>query len=163
MASVVVPSVKVPSVLMLSPEAPYPLNSGGAFRTASLLNYLARFAAVDLILLSENPEPCPAPEGLLRSQHVIPLARHRKTVSSRYLRNARRALIGVPPIIDRLAGLESQIEAAIGGRTYELGIIEHFWCAPYLPLMARACRETVLDLHNIESVLHERSAQVSNG
>jgi len=41
--------------------------------------------------------------------------------------------------------------------------VEHFWCAPYLDLLNKYCRETVLDLHNVESVLHDRCAMVSYG
>ena len=50
-------------VVMLSPEPPYPLNGGGAFRTASLLHYFARFAEVDLILISETGQPALLPAG----------------------------------------------------------------------------------------------------
>ena len=47
-------SGQMSSVLFLSPEAPYPLHGGGAYRTASLLHFFARFAQVDLILFSES-------------------------------------------------------------------------------------------------------------
>ena len=54
------------NVLILSPEPPYPLQGGGAYRIASLLHYFARFAEVDLILISDNgvarnlpPASCP--------------------------------------------------------------------------------------------------------
>jgi glycosyltransferase involved in cell wall biosynthesis len=35
-----------------------------------------------------------------------------------------------------------------------LGVIEHFWCAPYVKLLRQCTDKVVLDLHNIESVLH---------
>jgi polysaccharide biosynthesis protein PslH len=157
-------------VLMLSPEPPYPLNGGGAFRTASLLHYFARFAQVDLILISESGRPALLPPGLVREQKVVPLAHHNRNVVARYIRNARRAVQGVPPLIDRLAGLSTPIERAIselcskeqlGGTPahhYDLGIVEHFWCAPYVDLLAKYCAQTVLNLHNIESMLHQRYA-----
>ncbi len=47
--------------------------------------------------------PAELPEGLVRSQHVIPLPHHSRAGAARYLRNARRAMRGVPPLIDRLA------------------------------------------------------------
>jgi glycosyltransferase involved in cell wall biosynthesis len=47
----------------------------------------------------------------------------------------------------------------VAGRLYEIGIIEHFWCAAYWELLAPVCRRTVLDLHNIESILHARCAE----
>jgi glycosyltransferase involved in cell wall biosynthesis len=148
---------------MLSPEAPYPLHGGGAYRTASLLNYFARFSEVDLILFSESGRPALLPPGLVRSQTVIPLPLHQRDGVRRYLRNARRALAGVPPLIDRLAGFGPAIEHAIGGRGYDLGIVEHFWCAPYIDAVSPCCDRVLLNLHNVESELHEKCATVSRG
>jgi len=150
-------------VLMLSPESPYPLHGGGAYRTASLLHYFARFAQVDLILISDSGEAAPLPRGLVSSQQVIPLPLHSRNVVARYVRNARRAIRGMPPLVDRLGGLDEQIEKAIGGRHYDIAIVEHFWCAPYVDLMAKAADRTFLNLHNIESVLHDRCAAVTAG
>jgi glycosyltransferase involved in cell wall biosynthesis len=150
-------------VLLLTPEPPYPLNGGGAFRTASLLHYFARFAEVDLILISESGAPSLMPAGLVRSQQIIQLPHHDRGIVARYIRNARRAIVGVPPLIDRLAGLAEPIERAISERRYDFGIVDHFWCAPYVEQLEAVCAETVLDLHNIESVLHERCSRVSNG
>ncbi|HEY3825460.1 MAG TPA: glycosyltransferase family 4 protein [Bryobacteraceae bacterium] len=148
---------------MLSPEPPWPLNSGGAFRTASLLHYFARFAEVDLILISESGTPAPLPKGLVRSQKVLPLRRHNRSLAARFIRNAGRAIRGVPPLIDRLAGLAAPIEQAIEGRSYDFGIAEHFWCAPYVDQLSTRCKKTVINLHNIESVLHNRYSGVGEG
>jgi glycosyltransferase involved in cell wall biosynthesis len=145
---------------MLSPEAPYPLHGGGAYRTASLLHYLARLAPVDLIFLSNTGQPALLPEGLVRSQIVIPLPHHRRDALARFSRNAARAIRGVPPLIDRLSGLGPAIRKAIPDQHYDIGVIEHFWCAPYAPEMFRVCARTILNLHNVESVLHERCAAV---
>jgi glycosyltransferase involved in cell wall biosynthesis len=41
-------------------------------------------------------------------------------------------------------------------------VIEHFWCAPYYDQVAPSCACTVLDLHNIESALHQRCALTEN-
>ena len=151
------------NALMLSPEPPYPLDGGGAFRIASLLHYFARFADVDLILISDSGAPALLPPGLVRTQHVIPLPHHNRGLIARYLRNARRAIQGVPPLVDRVGGLGASMERAIAGRQYDFGIVEHFWCAPYIEQLSRCCRTTILDLHNIESVLEERCAEVSTG
>jgi glycosyltransferase involved in cell wall biosynthesis len=139
------------------------MHGGGAYRIASLLHYFAQFAQVDLILVSDSGKPCDVPPGLIHSQQVIPLPVHSKSLPSRYFRNARRAAAGIPPLIHRLSGLAKSIEQAIAGRRYDLGVIEHFWLAPYLPILKESCRETSLDLHNIESVLHQRCAAVSGG
>jgi len=151
------------SVLILSPEPPYPLNGGGAFRVASLAHYFARFAQVDLILFSESGKGAVLPPGLVRSQTVIPLPAHRNTASARYLRNAWRAARGVPPLVDRLGGHSRELGQILSGRRYDLGIVEHFWSAPYLAAMSAVCGRTVLDLHNVESVLHARCAETSRG
>jgi glycosyltransferase involved in cell wall biosynthesis len=148
-------------VLMLSSEPPYPLNGGGPYRTASLLHYFARFAEVDLILISQSGTPALLPPGLIRNQYVIPLDKNRTSTLARYLRNARRAALRVPPLIDRLAGLEDKIAAVIRYRNYDLSIVEHFWCAPYVDLLSRHSTRVLLDLHNVESVLHARCASVN--
>jgi glycosyltransferase involved in cell wall biosynthesis len=155
--------VKVRSVVFLSPEPPYPLNGGGAFRIASLMHYFARFADVDLILFSEKSRPADLPKGLVRKQFVIPLPVHGKGTWQRWQRNAWRAVRGVPPLVDRLSGLEKQVRSALGESRYDLGIAEHAWCSPYLPLLKSSCGSVLLDLHNVESVLHQRSAGVSSG
>ena len=149
--------------LMLSPEAPYPLHGGGAYRTASLLHYLARISETDLILFSESGSPALLPPGLVRDQQVICLPRNSNTSFARYLRNARRAFLGIPPLVDRLRGFDTQLERMAAGKQYEIGVIEHFWCAPYVELLSRFCGKVVLDLHNVESVLHERCATFSHG
>lgn len=153
----------IENVLMLSPEPPYPLHGGGAFRIASLIHYFARFANVDLVLFSDSGKLSVPPPGLLRSQSVIPLPVNRTTTSARYFRNAGRALRGVPPLVDRLSGHARELTQILSGRRYDLGIVEHSWCAPYLAQMAAVCDRTALDLHNIESILHTRCAKTSTG
>lgn len=64
-------------------------------------------------------------------------------------------------LVDRFSGFQREVAHAIGGARYEIGIIEHSWCAPYEEQISPACRRTVLDLHNIESMLHARCAAVA--
>jgi glycosyltransferase involved in cell wall biosynthesis len=151
------------NALMLSPEPPYPLDGGGAYRTASLLHYFARFAEVDLILISNSGAPAILPPGLVRTQHCVPLPYHSRGLMARYFRNARRAIQGIPPLVDRVGGLGASIERAISGRRYDFGIVEHSWCGPYIGQLSRCCETTILDLHNVESVLDERCARISTG
>ncbi len=152
-----------PRVVILSPEPPYPLRGGGAFRIASLLHYFARFADVDLIFLSDSGKPAEIPAGLVRRQTVIPLPVHNRAMWARYARNARRALRGVPPLVDRVSGLEAEVERALEGETYDLGLVEHFWAANYVGQLKANCRQVALDLHNVESTLHRRCAETSEG
>ena len=51
----------------------------------------------------------------------------------------------------------------VHGESYRVAAIEHFWCAPYWEQVAPVSSRTVLDLHNIESVLHERCARTETG
>jgi polysaccharide biosynthesis protein PslH len=149
------------SVLVLAPEAPYPLVGGGALRTASLIQYLARTHPIDLILFRQPGAPDPAaqlPAGLIRRVSVIQLPPTGRGQTARAVRNTARMVRRVPPLVDRFAGFQREVAQAIGDARYEIGLIEHSWCAPYWEQIAPACQRTVLDLHNIESTLHARCA-----
>ncbi len=153
------------SALVLAPETPYPLAGGGALRTASLLHHLRRHHQVDLIVFREPGSPDPVlhlPAGLIRNMDVVDLPPHRGDFMARAVRNASRMARGAPPLLDRFAGFDRQVEAALRGRRYDIGIIEHFWCAPYHQQIAAVCSRTVLDLHNVESHLHQRCARVES-
>jgi glycosyltransferase involved in cell wall biosynthesis len=139
---------------------------GGALRTASLVEHVARRYETDVIVFREPGAPDPRkrfPAGLVRSVAVIELPFHRRTPAARVWRNSIRLARRVPPLVDRFAGFGAAVETAIGGRRYDLGIVEHFWCAPYIEHLGTACRRTVLDLHNVESILHQRCAAAENG
>lgn len=45
--------------------------------------------------------------------------------------------------------------------SYALGIVEHFWCASYEPILRTRCAQVVLDLHNIESELAQTHAHAA--
>jgi polysaccharide biosynthesis protein PslH len=134
-------------------------------RSASLLNFLARSYAVDMVVFREPRAADPAESlapGLVRRLHIVDLPPHARHTLARAARNAGRLMRRVPPLIDRFAGFQSQIAAATRGQRYEIAVIEHFWCAPYWPQAAAASDATILDLHNIESVLHARCALAAN-
>ncbi|MGE5488469.1 MAG: glycosyltransferase family 4 protein [bacterium] len=150
-----------PEALMVCPEPPYPLAGGGALRTASLLNYLARRYTVDLVVFREPGAPdasAAIPLGLVRDVHTIALPRHSRSWAARAIRNGLRFLRGVPPLLDRFGNRAEAIAGALGGRRYKLAVVEHFWCAPYVGLLARHAERVVLDLHNIESCFHTSCA-----
>jgi glycosyltransferase involved in cell wall biosynthesis len=65
--------------------------------------------------------------------------------------------------MDRFSDFGDPVAAVVRGRRYDVAIIEHFWCAPYWEQIAPVSRRTVLNLHNIESVLHARCAHSENG
>ena len=153
------------SVLLLSPEAPYPVAGGGALRTASLVEYLGPRTELDVVVFREPGSPDPAaafPTGLTRHIHVIELPAHSRRMPARVFRNLRRLAKGSPPLNDRFAGFGAPIAAALDGSRYDIAIIEHFWCATYVDLLRERAPVVGLDLHNIESILFDRSATGAN-
>jgi glycosyltransferase involved in cell wall biosynthesis len=150
-----------PAALLLAAETPYPLAGGGALRTASLLHYLAGRYDTDVLVFRQPGAPDPArtlPPGLARRVVSFQLTPHRRDPAARAFRNAIRLARRVPPLLDRFSGFDRAIASALAGRRYAVGIVEHFWCAPYADVLAPFCDRLVLDLHNVESVLHERCA-----
>ncbi len=147
--------------LFLSPEPPYPVIGGGPLRSASLLEFLAQNYSVDAILFRQPGHPDPAaaiPPGRVDRTLVLNLASHRKDPFSRATRNLNRAIRGRPPLLDRFSGWSAPIGSFASGVRYDVAVIEHFWCAPYRDALRPHCRRIVIDLHNIESVWHQRLA-----
>ena len=124
--------------LFLSPEPPLAASGGGGLRSASLLEYLRRRYSVDVIDFALKP--------------------HSRSFAAKAWRNSMRLLRAVPPLFDRYSGYEAQLSARLGDAEYALGVVEHFWCAKYAPLLRARCRTLVLDLHNIESDLAQTHA-----
>jgi glycosyltransferase involved in cell wall biosynthesis len=154
-----------PRALFLTPEAPYPIAGGGSLRSASLLEYLALHYDVDVIVFREPGAPDPAgliPSRLARRVTVVELPPNRRTFAARVLRNAGRMVRRVPPLVDRFSGFSAEIARSLDGDRYDVGVIEHSWCAPYLEQLSPVCARTVLDLYDVESVLHARSAAVES-
>jgi len=129
--------------LFLSPETPAPGAGGGGLRSASLLEYLR--AHYDVQVFSFD------------------LPHHSKSRWARVWRNGWRFVRAAPPLLDRFAGFESQLAPAFNSGRYSLGVIEHFWCAPYARALRPHCDRLVLDLHNIESQLAHSHARALRG
>ena len=147
--------------LFLSPEAPYPAIGGGALRSASLIEYLAREYAVHAVVFRAPADPDPAlaiPSGRISRLDVLDLPYHSKAPAARLLRNAVRAMRARPPLIDRFAGFERPLASLLEGRKYQIAILEHFWCAPYIRQIRPHSKYVILDLHNVESSWHESLA-----
>jgi glycosyltransferase involved in cell wall biosynthesis len=121
-----------PRALFLTPEEPKPGSGGGGLRSASLLAYLQKKYGVQTMAFA--------------------LRKHSRSPAARAWRNTIRLAAGRPPLFDRFSGYEHQIARALQGR-YAIGVVEHFWCASYAPLLRSCCDRLVLDLHNIESEL----------
>lgn len=150
--------------LLLAPELPYPLAGGGAMRTASLLHFLAARFRLHLVsfTMGDGPQPAsPFPPGTVERVDWIRLPVHRRSLAARGLRNARRLLRGRLPLSDRFCQPTS-LEAAgraVAGRRYALAVIEHFWCAAYLDVVRGRAGCVLLDMHNVESALHQGCAR----
>jgi glycosyltransferase involved in cell wall biosynthesis len=129
--------------LFISPEAPVAGAGGGGLRSASLLEYLKRKYQVEIFSFD--------------------LPHHSKSTMARVWRNGWRFVRGAPPLLDRFAGFESQLEPTLRNRHYALVVIEHFWCAPYATILRPHCDKLVLDLHNIESELARTHARATRG
>lgn len=129
------------SALFLSPEAPVPGAGGGGLRSACLLEYLRSTYEVKV------------------AGFQVPY--HSRSSLARVWRNGWRFLRGVPPLLDRFQGFESQLDPFLRDRRYRVGVIEHFWCAPYAAALRPHCDRLVLDLHNVESELARTHAEAT--
>jgi glycosyltransferase involved in cell wall biosynthesis len=143
--------------LWIAPEAPYPLRGGGSLRSAAVFEYLKRRYEVDSVLFREPDAPAPSCPGAARML-VIDLPSHSRALPAKVIRNTSRFFRSVPPLVDRFAGTGTAIADFVRDYRYAVGVIEHFWCAPYWEQIAPHCSRTVLDLHNIESEWHDRCA-----
>ena len=133
-------------------------------RSGSLLHLLARRRTVHLVTFRQPGSPDPSsslPPDLADPLTVINLPYHKKGAPTRVRRNAARLLRGVLPLTDRFAqaSVRDEVFRAIQGKRYDVAVIEHFWCAPYLTMLRECADCVILDLHNIESVLHEGCAR----
>ncbi|MEZ5354829.1 MAG: glycosyltransferase [Bryobacteraceae bacterium] len=148
--------------LLLSPEAPYPIRTGGAMRTAALLEYLRQRYTVDAIFFAQPGETDPRermPSGCVAQSITIRLPFHGRGFWERARRNAGRWARGVPPLNDRFGGFGREIEGFARERRWSLGVVEHSWCAGYADILRPHCGRLVLNLHNVESELHARCAK----
>jgi glycosyltransferase involved in cell wall biosynthesis len=130
-------------------------------RTASILEYLGPRYALDVIAFREPGAPDPRsafPPGLARAVHVIDLPRHSKTPAARAARNLRRLALGRPPLNDRFRGFASEVSRCLDRQKYDIAVIEHFWCAPYVEQVAPRASRVILDLLDVESALYRSLA-----
>jgi polysaccharide biosynthesis protein PslH len=155
-----------PNALFLAVETPYPTIGGGAIRTASMLEYLARRFSVHAIFFHEPGAPHPGggiPPGRVDRLDIIDLPSHSKGSVPRLFRNALRLARNRPPLFDRFSGFEGTIAACVSGHEYEAAFIEHFWCASYVEQVRPRAKQVILDLHNIESAWHQSMAASKTG
>ena len=152
-----------PKAFFLTAESPYPLVGGGALRSASILEYLLARYDTDVFAFAQPGPGRESESPLARRWTTVRLPFHPADTASRAVRNVGRLLRRVPPLVDRFSGFEDALRKAVWGEHYDVAVVEHFWCAPYAPVLRGHCERMVLDMHNVESVWHERSAEQASG
>ncbi len=167
------PSPERERALFLSAEPPFPLAGGGPLRSASLLRFLSDRFRVHLVTFQEagqSGHQFAQPDGVAERTTVVSLPRHSRGRAARIGRNVSRLLRGALPLTDRFCGRDSLDQVSrvvatdlgaqyLGQSRYSVGVIEHFWCAPYIKVLRSRCERLVLDLHNVESALHHSCAR----
>ena len=133
-------------------------------RSAGVLRFLADGFRVHLITFQERHQAAAElsmPDGIAAETTVVSLPHHSRAKAARIGRNVGRLLRGTLPLTDRFCGRSSldQVSRAVGRNGYSVGVIEHFWCAPYVEILRERCKRLVLDLHNVESALHRSCAR----
>ncbi len=146
--------------LMISPEFPYPLTSGGTQRTFHILNALAQTYELDLLTFAEQPQRDGQEvlEQLCAQIHVVSLPHHAKDAMAFLRRNLSRAVRGINPLIDRFSDppVHQGVRAWLDAHRYDLIVVEHSWIAHYIDDIKTGHNQaafTVLDAHNVESDL----------
>ena len=98
-----------------------------------------------------------------RSVHVLDLPRHSKSTQARGRPQWHPAFAQPASVAGSLLGFGAIVSATVNGRQYNVGIIEHFWCAPYVDQLRASCRKLVVDLVDVESLWHQRMAGTKFG
>jgi glycosyltransferase involved in cell wall biosynthesis len=149
--------------LMISPEFPYPLTSGGTQRTFHILEAVAQSYELDLLTFAEHPpsEGWEALERLCAHVQVIALPPHSKKLGAFLGRNLWRAIRGVNPLMDRFSDppVRRGVREWLRQHRYDLILVEHSWIAHYIEeIKASHNRDAmmVLDAHNVESDLWQQ-------
>jgi len=132
-------------------------------RAASLLEYLAQHYTVDAAIFHTPGERVEFPSGRIDRLLTLEIPHHSKHTAVRLIRNGVRLLRQTPPLIDRFSGFGDPLAAFVADRPpYDMAVVEHFWCAPYLEQIGPHSRRTILDLHNIESAWHLACGKASD-
>jgi len=150
-------------IAFVSARPPFPLDSGGRIRTFHLLRQISRVHAVTLVTATDGPESEAALSSLKRSIPDITVRRVRvrsqKTRLARLLRAARSPIDRLPYTwaAYRNRHFRANLAAALAAEAYDLIHCDHIQVAYALSGLQRP--PSVLNAHNIESVLARRVAE----
>jgi polysaccharide biosynthesis protein PslH len=144
------------SILVLTRFRPDRLDGGAALRNHQNIRALAQLGTVDVVPITERPEPGP---GVPAIRTWIPLSlKPKERRSSAWERWRLRYWWVRPrahPAVDRYrqASISKALRAQLASVRYDLAVIEELKLAPYLPLLRRRVGRIVFDAHNVESKL----------
>lgn len=146
-------------VLFLSPQLPYPLDTGGKIRTAKLLEKLKDSLEITLISNVEHPNDdpyLPHVRRLCADFHPVPWTRVKKHTLRFYTRLLTRAFSRHPVAVinDLSRDLEATIFQALQTRRYDLLVCD--FLQPSANFSRVTGYPTLLFQHNVESVLVKR-------
>ncbi|HEU4760438.1 MAG TPA: glycosyltransferase family 4 protein [Dehalococcoidia bacterium] len=141
-------------ILFLTPELPFPAESGGTIKTASILEHLRKRHEVHVLCfrrraLSEaQARWCDEPGGV----ETVPLSRGRNPANL-----ARSYLSGLPLSVERNRSASmARLVAGHLGRGYDSVFVDSWLMAQYLP--EGSARPALLHEHNAEYLLWQRQA-----
>lgn len=148
-------------LLFLAFEVPYPLDRGGRIMTFHYLRALTQSHQVTLVALSRTPQ---CKENLQQLQSMLGLAAvYPITLDLSRARKVRIALQSLgqsqPFVMALYHTAEGQrlVEQLVEQQSFDLIYADHLHMAQYVP--AQSSAHTLLDQHNVETVLLERLAR----
>jgi len=143
-------------ILMVSPELPYPPNSGGHIRQWEQIKYLGKnhdLTFVSFVYSEEEYEMQGAIEGYCNQAVMV---RHPKRIIPSDFANSQK----LPwPVKGCFTNDMRKTLEELHPVDFDIAIIEFIYMAPYRDLFS-AC--TILDEHNIESSIFKQYAEMPN-
>ncbi len=147
------------SLLLLTPQIPYPPRQGTALRNWGLLQGLSTGHEVSLLTFAAPDQPLePDPVLLDRVARIEVVPQPERTVSDR-LRDL--VTTGRPDLTQRLIStvFRQQLEAWLAQYRFDWVIVEGLEMTPYLATRSDSGGRLAFDAHNCEYLLQRRAAR----
>ncbi len=150
------------SILMLTPQVPYPPRQGTALRNWGLLKGLSEHHSVSLLTFA-SPDQSTVPDAPLtdRTARIKILGQPTRSTGDRL---QTMFLTGKPDLTQRLVSpaFTQALERWLHAHEFDWIMAEGLEMAPYLDLLPAGARTGVIfDDHNCEYVLQRRAAQTT--
>jgi polysaccharide biosynthesis protein PslH len=147
-------------ITYITRHSPLPLNAGGRFRDNAIWHALKQFADVSLIVLGDRVDW--QTRKLLGNDDVVFLpGRTERTTARRLTRYFRAAVTGKDPSAARFLTdrRRDKLQRMLSERAPDLIILGHTILAPAIEAAADMNVPTIIDTHNVESLLSKRIAE----